>query len=66
MQENKQLDLDVEQFNPKITRGQYQRRGFTPAVIETLVELDAMIYNSPPDEVRAAVAARRNRMAIGD
>jgi hypothetical protein len=58
MEKSKAPDLAREMFNPVRTRADYRFRGFSPAFIETLVELDTLIYNSPPEEIRAAVDAR--------
>jgi hypothetical protein len=54
------LDLDVEKFNPEITRKQYEERGYTTEMTNSLVAIDTLLYNKPAEELRAAVKKRRD------
>ena len=49
------LDLDVEQFNPAVSRPRYEALGYSPEHIEGLVAIDKMIYDLPVEEIREAV-----------
>ena len=57
----KELDIDVEMYNPVNARKRYEEAGYPPSQVESLLIIAAMIYARPADEVRIAVAERRER-----
>ena len=54
------LDLDVEQFNPAVSRPRYEALGYSPEYVESLVAIDKMIYALPAEEIREAVKEDRD------
>jgi hypothetical protein len=54
------LDLDVEQFNPEVSRARYTKLGYSPEHINKLCQMDALIYACPVEEIREAVEADRD------
>jgi len=54
------LDLDVEQFNPEHSRRIYEAQGYSKEHIDRLVAFDKLIYARPVEEIRAAVAKRKD------
>jgi len=60
MNDRNELDLDIEQFNPKISRRRYEKLGYPEGMINSLVAIDTLLYNKPVEEVRAALAKQKN------
>jgi hypothetical protein len=49
------LDLDIEQFNPKLSRLRYEALGYSQSFIEKLLIMDELIYACEPEEIREAL-----------
>lgn len=54
------LDLDVEQFNPAVSRPRYEALGYSEEHIKRLIAFDEAIYARPIEEIREAVLEDRD------